>query len=484
MHGTEPPSGKASVVDMGSNSVKLANYYVWPDNSYKLYHHESVEVRLGDGLQDGAIRPKYVERAVEALRMFRSVVQFEKIGYVVAVATSAVRDASNRGGMLAEISGKTGFSFRVLSERREAEYSFVGAMRALDVPSCVMFDLGGGSLEIVLSEDRKIKRVHSLPLGALRLSREFSSPEKLRERVRSLLPPAGELGAGDLPLVGVGGAVRALAKYHQRARGYPLEKAHNYRLPSEAISEMAISLSAMAPEQIARAGALGRGRSETVGAGACVVAELSSQLGPVTVSAHGLREGALAASLCGHPAGSDDSRYEQALHTPRRALPESAELLLAALEGARAISGREARLLREALDLAGILWAFRDAGNVLSSVLDDDSRLDHREQLVVALSLVSSKKRRRAESLASSYGALLGDGDADAARRMGSVVAVCDLLHRTGARVSAGASGGGVRLSVAPPDGAFPADLLRRACARLGDDLGVGVDQSVRRAEA
>ena len=483
MHGG-PPQGRASVVDMGSNSIKLANYYVWPDNSYKPYHHESIEVRLGDGLQDGAIRPKYAERAVEALRMFRSVVQFEQIEYVVAVATSAVREASNRGALLGDISEKTGFSFSVLSERHEAEYSFVGAMRSLDVPSCVMFDLGGGSLELVRSEEGRITDVRSLPLGSLRLTREFGSAKKMRERVRSVLPSAAELGAEGLPLVGVGGAVRALAKHEQHLRGYKLSKAHNYRLEPDSVSDIYGSLSGMEPGQIARLGTIGRGRSETIAAGACVIAELSRELGPVTVSAQGLREGVLAAALCGHPAGREGSEYGQALVGPERVLPETSERLLGALRGARAVSEREARLLREALGAVGKLWEFRDAANVLSSIMDDDSSLDHRDQLVVALSLVSSKKRRRAEALASDHDDLLEGGDAESARRMGSVVAVCDLLHRTGARLEARGDGDGVRLTVRPPGGAFPEALMGRACGRLGEDLGIAVAQSVEGARA
>ena len=476
-----PPAGRASVVDMGSNSVKMTNYRVWPDNSYKPYHHESVGVRLGDGLQDGAMRPKYAERAVEALKLFHNIIDFEQIGHVVAVATSAVREASNSARMLSQISKSTQFDFTVLSERQEAEYSFVGAMRALPARSCVLFDLGGGSLELVRSEDRRITSVRSLPLGSLRLTRGFGDQDELRRHVRDSLPHDLGLRKGE-PLVGVGGAVRALARYDQHLRGYPLAKAHNHRIGRESLSEMAGLLAGMAPGKIAELGPIGRARSETVAAGACVIDELAAAAGAghVTVSAHGLREGVLAASLCGHPAGSGGSRYEQAMEAPSPGLPDAYESMLGALSASGAVSGREARLLREALGQTERIWEFRDAGNVLSSVLDDDSELDHRDQLLVALSLVSSKKRRRAESLASSYRALLAGGDGAAARRLGSAVAVCDLLHRTGARVDAEPAGGGVRLSVRPPHAAFPDLLLARACSRMEEDLGAAVEVSVR----
>ena len=483
--GRGPPQGRASVVDLGFNSVKMTNYYVWPDRSYKPYHQESASVRLGDGLHEGAVRPKYIERAVEALKMFRSIVQFEQIEYEVAVATSAVREASNGGSVLDKIREQTGFEFRALSERQEAEYAFVGAMRALSVESCVFFDLGGGSLEIVRSEQGRITYVSSLPLGALKLTRESGGAGPARERVRSSLPSAEDMGMreGDL-LVGAGGAARALAKYDQHLRGYPLAKAHGYRIGADRLSEMAGSLATMTPDKISRLGPIGRARSETIAAGACVVTELACKIGAreVVVSAHGLREGVLAASLCGNPAGSPDSDYARAMDSIPQELPATSENLLGALSAA-SVSEREARLLREALGQTGRLSEFRDAGNALSSVLDDDSALDHRDQLLVALSLVSSKKRRRAESLASLYGDLLEKGDAASARRMGSVVAVCDLLHRTGARAEAEPAEGGVRLSVRPPDGSFPALLLGRVCSRMQDALGVEVSVSVRGAQ-
>lgn len=484
--GRGPPQGRASVVDLGFNSVKMTNYYVWPDRSYKPYHQESASVRLGDGLYEGAVRPKYIERAVEALRMFRSIVQFEQIEYEVAVATSAVREASNGDLVLDQIRKHTGFEFRVLSERQEAEYAFVGAMRALSVESCAFFDLGGGSLEMVRSDRGQITDVRSLPLGALKLTRESGGVGPARERVRSSLPSAEDLGMrGGEPLIGAGGAARALAKYDQHLRDYPLAKAHGYRMGTDRISEMAESLASMTPDKISKLGPIGRARSETIAAGACVITELAAKLGAreVVVSAHGLREGVLAASLCGNPAGSPGSDYARAMGSAPPELPPASEALLGALSAAKAVSEREARLLREALGQTGRLSEFRDAGNVLSSVLDDDSALDHRDQLLVALSLVSSKKRRRAESLASLYGDMLEKGDVESAKRMGSVVAVCDLLHRTGARAEAEKAEGGVRLSVRPPDGSFPALLLGRACSRMKDALGAEVLVSVKGAE-
>nr|MBA3286383.1 hypothetical protein [Nitrosopumilus sp.] len=68
---------------------------------------------------------------------------------------------------------ETGFRFKVLSEEEEAIYSYIGASRAICLPDALFFDLGGGSLEMVSTKDYKVKKIISVPLGALRLSEKF-----------------------------------------------------------------------------------------------------------------------------------------------------------------------------------------------------------------------------------------------------------------------------------------------------------------------
>ena len=105
--------GKASVIDLGSNSVKMVNYLVDSNNSYKPYHQESVRVKLAEGLIDGSIQEKYIENTIETLKLFRNIVDFERIDYETAVATSAVRDANNKEYLINKIRNETGFNFKI-----------------------------------------------------------------------------------------------------------------------------------------------------------------------------------------------------------------------------------------------------------------------------------------------------------------------------------------------------------------------------------
>jgi exopolyphosphatase / guanosine-5'-triphosphate,3'-diphosphate pyrophosphatase len=108
------------------------------------------------------------------LKLFRDIINFQCIKYVLSIATSAVREAKNQNDFLDEVLQKTGFRFRVLSGRGEALYSYLGALQSTCIPSTLFFDLGGGSLELVYTENFKIKKFISFPLGALRLTQFFS----------------------------------------------------------------------------------------------------------------------------------------------------------------------------------------------------------------------------------------------------------------------------------------------------------------------
>jgi exopolyphosphatase / guanosine-5'-triphosphate,3'-diphosphate pyrophosphatase len=88
---------RVSVLDLGFNSAKLVNYHVNFDGSYRAYQQESMKVKLGLDLeQTGAISDSSLDRAIDALRLFRDIIDFQDIKHVVAVATSAVREAANR----------------------------------------------------------------------------------------------------------------------------------------------------------------------------------------------------------------------------------------------------------------------------------------------------------------------------------------------------------------------------------------------------
>lgn len=487
--------GKASVLDLGSNSVKLVNYNIYQDNSFKPYHQESIRLKLAEGLENGIIQEDYLDKTVESLKLFRNIVDFEKINYVVCVATSAVRDATNRSYVLERIYKETGFDFKILSEHNEALYSFTGAIRSLKKPNTVFFDIGGGSFELVYSENYEIKKVLSLPLGTLRLTQMFLDQSsliktdlyKMKKFVIDALPTKNELGIfsnDNVTLVGVGGVLRALAKYDQEIKKYPLSKLHNYNINYDSMNYMSNSLLSYSTEQISKIHSIGNGRADTIHAGILVITELMKKLNfnNVTVSAHGLREGVLALSLQ-YPEKFPDqqitlSNIQDAVYhyTHQETISEYIEDFVRLLFSLDILSEKEQTILGNALSQIDKLSSFRDAENVLYSILDDDSSLTHREQLIVALSLVYAKKRRKVEPLISQFENILHSNDKKLIKKISSIVSICDIFHKTRTKVKPYSEGdSNIELNIYPPKNVFPEILFHQTCERLEATLGISI---------
>ena len=492
-------SGKASVIDLGSNSVKMVNYNVDSHNSYKPYHQESVRIKLAEGLIGGIIQESHIEKTIETLKLFRNIVDFEQIDYVLAVATSAVRDAKNKEYFVEKIYKETGFNFKILSEHEEALYSNAGAIRSLNLPSVVFFDIGGGSLEIVSSKNFEIQKVISLPLGSLRLTQQFSSNSefsaksitKMKKHVHDLLPTRESLeilDCDDLCLVGVGGTLRAIAKYNQEKINYPLKKLHNYILSFESLDSINEELSHQTVDKIAKIESIGSGRADTIKAGSIVLSELMQKLefSSLVVSAQGLREGTLSLSLqypedfFKHEIDAEHVQELISLSCQPDVLSEYVEDLVRLLFSMNLISDKERILLAQSILQIDKLSSFRDVDNVLYTILDDDSILSHREQIIVALSLIYSKKKKKAESLITRFEQILKQSDKKTIKKISTVVSLCDIFHKTGTLLKPKSEmSNSLNLDVYVSKNTFPEVLLKQACSKMENALGISIKSSI-----
>ena len=490
--------GKASVVDLGSNSVKMVNYNVDSNNAYKPYHQESVRVKLAEGLIEGVIEEKYIEKTIESLKLFRNIVDFEQIDYLIAIATSTVRDAKNKYEFLERIRNEAKFEFKILSEEEEALYSYAGAIRALNLSSVVFFDIGGGSLEIVSSKNFEIKKIISLPLGSLRLTQQFSNKSELTETsvvelkkyIFDLLPTRKDLGVSEvenLQLVGVGGTIRALAKHNQKNSNYPLSKVHNYDLTFDSLDSIRKELSNQSNEKITKIESLGS-RSDTIKIGSIVVTELMQKLkfSSLIVSAQGLREGNLSLSLqypeefSNHKIEPDHVQELIYLSCQPDIISEYVEDLVRLLFSMDLLSEKERILLAESIRQIEKLSSFRDVNNVLYTILDDDSILSHREQLIVAISLIYSKKKKKAESLIVRFEKILKPFDKKTIKKISSIVSLCDIFYKTGTKVRPRLNNANsLDLDVYAYKNTFPEMLLKQASEKIENIIGITINISI-----
>jgi exopolyphosphatase/guanosine-5'-triphosphate,3'-diphosphate pyrophosphatase len=302
------PRDPIAVIDIGSNSGRVMVYRREAGGHLYILAGSRAPLRLTRGMdRGGRIPAEALDRAFEALRDFRSIARGSGVRRIVAAGTSALRDAANGPAFIRRVRRELGLRIQVLSGVEEARYGFLGAVAGLPVEDGVLFDLGGGSLQVGRFRGRRLLGAASLPLGALRVSDAFlrSDPptarevRRLRQHARRELEAAGlrELGPGQ-ELVGTGGTLRNLARIDQRASGYPIPRLHGYVLTRARLREIDARLLGARAKKRARVPGLNADRRDSVAGGGLVIEALIEMLAAehVVVSGQGVREG-LAMSL-------------------------------------------------------------------------------------------------------------------------------------------------------------------------------------------
>lgn len=478
---------KVSVVDLGFNSAKMVNYDVKHDGTFNAYRQEGFSVKLGEGLgRSGYLSGEPVQRTIKALKLFRDIINFDSIHHILPVATSAVRDAVNRDSFLGEIQKKTGFQFKVLSGEEEGLYSYIGALHATCVPTSLFFDLGGGSLELVYTENYQIKKVKSYPLGALRMSKMYGNSDgsfskkaysKMERYILDTLPDSKELGVSvDTTLVGVGGTLRAIARHEQELVGYDLDKIHNYRMDYSSVSTMADKLYKMDRHDLDKIKAIGSNRVETIVAGSAIISLLMQRLAfdKVVVSARGLREGIVSVFLrdpkefYSNRMTAQQVKAHVRLACKQEVLTQYALSLIKPLVSAGLLREKERAILTHALKEMATLPTVTSLSNLFYLLMDEDNAfLTHREQLVLALAIIHTKKEKTVDWLFSRYKSILEPQNEKSIQRVSACISLSEILERTKstARLSINSSGKKVTIKVKQGRSrqAVPAALLANA---------------------
>ena len=296
---------RRGIVDLGSNTARLVDYLVEPGEWYRLAHQIRQPVRLGQGLgRDGLISEKAMSRAEKALELFANYATSTGLGRLEVLGTSALRDAVNRDEFLRQIS-HLGLDIEVLSGEEEARLGVLAAANGFDFPGAAVMDLGGGSAQLSLMQDRQFEAGRAYPLGAVRLSERFllSDPPKRRQVAALEAAVEEELGSvvrlireRELPLVAMGGTIRNLARAVQKERQYPLlDRVHGYFLSRQDLEDMVGRLLELKARKRARMPGIKSDRADVIVAGALVYRWLldKARLDGVWISGSGLREGAL-----------------------------------------------------------------------------------------------------------------------------------------------------------------------------------------------
>lgn len=166
-------AGRLAAVDIGTNSIRLIIAEPLADGRYRILDDEREAARLGTNLNaTGRLDPEAVQRGVDALRRMYQIVQGYQVRQVRAIATSAVREASDGAEFCQRVRDEIGFDIEIITARQEAELAFYGVVRNFDVhgKQFAVADIGGGSTEIILASGHVIEEIYTTKLGAVRLT--------------------------------------------------------------------------------------------------------------------------------------------------------------------------------------------------------------------------------------------------------------------------------------------------------------------------
>ncbi|WP_446723939.1 Ppx/GppA phosphatase family protein, partial [Microbacterium sp. CPCC 204701] len=194
---------RLGVLDIGSNTVHLLVADVRPGGRPLATTSKRTVLRLMRYLDaDGAITEAGVTALVGAVTEARRIADAEKVDELLATATSAVREAANGPAVIALIEQALGQPLQVLGGETEARYTFLAVRRWFGwaAGQILLFDIGGGSLEIAAGADELPEAAASVPLGAGRMTIQFlpddppgaEAVERLRTHARAALAPVAE----------------------------------------------------------------------------------------------------------------------------------------------------------------------------------------------------------------------------------------------------------------------------------------------------
>jgi exopolyphosphatase/guanosine-5'-triphosphate,3'-diphosphate pyrophosphatase len=267
---------RVGVVDLGTNSTRLLVADVDADRVDEVSRH-TVITRLGEGVDERRkLLPLPVARVRNALSDYRRGLEELGAERVLAIGTSAIRDAENGEAFLGEIEWSYGFATRLLSGDEEAELTRRGVAngRAVDDDTLVL-DVGGGSTELITAAERT-----SIDVGSVRLTeRHLRSDPPTREEleaaaqtVRDELPPLDPRDA-----IGVAGTITTLAALE--LGGYDLERVHGHRLTREAVDSLLARLASLPLAERRELPGLEPERAPVIVGGAIVVREVLERYG-------------------------------------------------------------------------------------------------------------------------------------------------------------------------------------------------------------
>ncbi len=309
---------RIAALDLGTNSFHLLVVDALPDGTFRPLTKEKEMLRLGDAVAaEGRVPDESARRAVETVGRFRALAEAAGSDEIVALATSALREADNGGEVVDRIQAETGVAVRVIPGAEEARLIFeaIRASVVIEPAPALAFDLGGGSLEVMVGDRMGLQWATSLKLGVARVTAELvrddppstGDLDRLRERFTTGLSPVAAEVARFAPamVVGTSGTLLTLARMAaaRRSGSVPLS-VNQLRFSREELSALHGDMVAVPAAARAKMPGLDAGRADIIVSGSTFLLTAMDLFGfeDLTVGEWALREGIVLDAIGHHDA--------------------------------------------------------------------------------------------------------------------------------------------------------------------------------------
>ena len=172
---------QVAIIDLGTNTFHLL-LAKWNGAQYVITYRERLPVKIGmGGINEGIITDSGISRALDALKAFKAVLQREGVTKVFAFGTSALRNARNGKEVASLIQKQTGIEVNIISGDEEAVYIYYGVRKAMNMGESVslIVDIGGGSVEFIIGNEKEIFWKQSFEIGAQRLLERYQKHDPI-----------------------------------------------------------------------------------------------------------------------------------------------------------------------------------------------------------------------------------------------------------------------------------------------------------------
>jgi exopolyphosphatase/guanosine-5'-triphosphate,3'-diphosphate pyrophosphatase len=300
---------RSAFIDIGTNAILCLIADIRDTGRFRVLDDLADIARLGQGVdRTGRISPEGEQRALEVLTRYRDHCRNLGVEEIIAVGTSALRDAENSSEVRARYREKLGFDIRVISGREEAAYSFLAVQRGLSLGAqeFMVIDVGGGSTEFIRGNLSGVSLALSIDVGSVRLTERFlySDPIKAGEvapmyaaidREIARLPERGIQADATLTLVGIAGTFTTLAAVEKRLIRYSHGDVHGSSLTLDEVRRQVGLFQEKSVAERKKIVGMDPKRADVIFAGACLIERIMGffHADRVIVSDQGVRYGLL-----------------------------------------------------------------------------------------------------------------------------------------------------------------------------------------------